>query len=194
MKSKFKVLIAVAAAAVLVIAGTVTAMVASANTLPAGVTRPTDADYAAWGCPVFGQNDTAVTSLLGMSQQEINTQLQQGKSLADIAASKGITNDQLVAAMIAPMKTFMQQQVTNGVWTQAQADARLKLAQQRMGQIINIKGGTGAGFGGCFGAGFNSAAGANGGTGYGPGPGRMMGGFNGSNAYRGGMMGGSRSY
>ncbi len=122
-----------------------------------------------------------------MTPEEIDAQLQQGQSLADIAASGGISEDSLVAAIIKPMQDFMQQQVSAGSLTQQQLGDRLKLADQHIRQFVNSKGTSAdSSSGGCGGSGMMSGSGIMAGSS------SMMGASgNASATYRGGMMGGS---
>ncbi|MBI2859359.1 MAG: hypothetical protein HYX90_09810 [Chloroflexi bacterium] len=199
MDRKYKILVAgLGAVAILTMAVATTAFAAravssaSSTAAPAAavdvaaIGTPTDADYQAWGCPVAGGSYEAVAKLLGLTTQEIEAQLAQGKSLVEIAKAKGVTEDQLVAAILVPMKEFMQKQVTAGNWTQQQLDERLKLAEQHIRQLVNAKGDVYGGCGGMMGGVVGS--GATPGTvnsSYGPG-GMMGGGY-------GGMMGGGWS-
>jgi len=177
MKKQVKILIA-AVAGIALVATVATAVVAA----PRGtVPTPTTADYQAWGCGLAGGDYTVIAGLLGLTPAEITAQLAEGKSLVEIAATKGVTEDQLVAAILDPMKQFMQQNVISSVWTQAQLDARLKLAEQHIRLIVNTQG-TSTGFGIGPGAGCGGAG--TGGAGFSGGRGGMMGGFG------GGMMGG----
>lgn len=179
MKRQYKlIIVALGVVAILVTAVATTVFAAQKVNTPgtstpkavAGAVTPvafeTEADYQVWGCPAANGNYEAVASLLGMTAQEIEAQLEQGKSLVEIAAAKGVSEDKVVATILDPMKQYMQQQVTNGTWTQAQMDSHLKVAEQHVRQLMNVKGND-ADYGGC---------GSNGG---------MMG----SN---GGMMGGGR--
>ncbi len=203
MQRKYKIIITgVGVAVILAVAIATTAFAASkaavrvpatAQAAKAGITSgaiPTEADYQAWGCPVANGNFEAVAKLLGMTPQEIEAQLEQGKSLVEIASAKGVTEDALVAAIFTPMKEFMQQQVTAGNWTQQQLDAHLKLAEQHVRQLVNAKGVSGNA--GCGGAGMMGGTGGMMGN-YG---GMMGGGWNRGSANqggffgRGGMMGG----
>jgi len=156
------------------IVSTVTGGIPAVPVTATGVATPAQADYEEWGCPMLNGDYAGVATLLGITTEEIQAQLQQGKSLVEIGAAKGVSEDKLVAAILDPMKQFMQQQVTAGVWTQAQLDARLTLAEQHIRQIVNVKGGFNYA-GGCGGTGgMMSGSGSYGGTSYG----------------RGGMMGG----
>lgn len=176
MKRRNKILIAIVAAALIVSAVATTAALAAAAPPTGGVSASTQAGYQAWGCPMLGGDYSAIATLLGMTVQDIQTQLQQGKSLVEIATTKGVSEDQLITAILEPMKQFMQQQVTAGSWTQAQLDARLKTAGQHVRQLVEAGG---------------SASNQNG-YGYGCGMGGMMNGYGATagGTYRGGMMGG----
>ncbi len=195
MERKYKIMIAtLALVAVLTTVLATTAFAASGLNTP-GTARPvlagditpaatpTDADYQEWGCPMANGNYEAVASLLGITPQEIDAQLEQGKSLLEIASARGVSEDKLVAAIFAPMQQFMQQQLTSGTWTQAQIDSHLKQAEQHIRQLVNAKGNA-------YGYGGNGGCGGAGGM-MGNGSGGMMGrGFGGmmGNGFRG-MMG-----
>ena len=56
----------------------------------------------------------AVTELLGLTPLEIQAQLAQGNSLAEMAAAKGFTEDRLAQAILAQMKAGIDQYVTGG--------------------------------------------------------------------------------
>lgn len=131
----------------------------------------------------------SVSTLLGLTPAEIQTQLQNGQSLVEIAATKGVTESALVDAILTPMKQQVQQMVTAGYLTQQQAEQRVQLMTQNIQAAVNAKGAV-----------YNGANGLNG---YGMmgGWGSMMRGWNGNqgntngagtNGGWGGMMGGWR--
>ena len=168
---------------------------ASGNAANAGNTSVNGQFFCGSGGFYGGSN--AVSTLLGLTPAEIQTQLQSGKSLVDIASTKEVTESALTDAILSPMKQQMQLMVTNTVLTQAQADQMLQLMTQNVKKAVNTKGysvGNGTdGYGmmeqgGMMGSfydnpGNTNADGANGGWG------GMMGGVNGSTG-RGGMMSG----
>ena len=188
MSRKLKVLVIGLSVIAIIIGVLATTVFAQAKAITP-LSAPTDANYQAWGCSAITGDYSSLSNLLGMSSAEIATQLQSGKSIMDIAKTKGISEDQVVAAILTPMKEFMQQQVTAGNWTQAQLDTRFTQADQYLRQMINTPGTSnnfaGAGCGGA-GAAYNN--GTVGGCGYGG----MMGGYgtNSGTSYRG-MMGGN---
>ncbi|MDA8216039.1 MAG: hypothetical protein M0Z94_00315 [Dehalococcoidales bacterium] len=90
--------------------------------------------YGRWGGE-FNTSDT-VASLLGMTQDEIAALRQEGKSLVDIAATKGIDQAALVNELLAERKAEVQAQVDAGTITQAQADYMLQQMETRIVQAV----------------------------------------------------------
>ena len=73
------------------------------------------------------QNSLVATAaqVLGMTQTDLVTTLNTGKTIADVAKDKGVALDKIVEAFIAARKTALDQAVTSGRMTQAQEDAML---------------------------------------------------------------------
>ena len=82
----------------------------------------------AWGrvCNGAGVISDAITNLLGMSQEEIYAERSAGKTLSDIAGEKGVTDQQLIDAMLAGKKESIDQALEDGRITQEQADWMLE--------------------------------------------------------------------
>ena len=82
----------------------------------------------AWGrvCNGAGVVSEAITSLLGMTQEEIYAERSSGKTLSDLAAEKGITDQQLIDAIVEGRSEAINQAVTDGSITQEQADWMLE--------------------------------------------------------------------
>ena len=92
----------------------------------------------------------AVTKLLGMSQEQIQTEREAGKSIVEIAQEKNINEQTLIGGMLEARKQNLQEAVTDGYLTQDQADERLEWMNERIkGQAEN--GGGCFGHGGCGG-------------------------------------------
>jgi hypothetical protein len=72
-----------------------------------------------------GAQTAAIAEALGMTEADLRTELQAGKSVADVASAKGVALDAVVSAVIAAQTTSLNQAVTDGRITQAQADALL---------------------------------------------------------------------
>jgi hypothetical protein len=73
-----------------------------------------------------------VSDLTGLTIDQIRDTKQDGKTLAEIAAEKGITEEKLVAAIVAECTEQIQAKVTAGTLTQAQADAMLAQVGERV--------------------------------------------------------------
>lgn len=83
-----------------------------------------------------GHLDVAA-SYLGITQDELRTQLEAGKTLADVAKANGKSVDGLVSALVADEKTELDAAVKAGRITQAQADAFLANAKERLTDLVN---------------------------------------------------------
>jgi len=96
----------------------------------------------------------AAAKALGMTSSDLSTQLQNGKTLSDLAASKNVTlqsvQDAITAARHAQMTAQINQAVTSGQMTQDKADWLL----EGLGKgYLDGPGGFGFGFGRGFGPG-----------------------------------------
>jgi hypothetical protein len=79
---------------------------------------------------------------LGLSLTELLTELQDGKSIADVAAEQGVDTQTIVDAYVAKLKADLDEAVAEGDMTQTQADYALEKAQERVLDLLE-----GAGFG-----------------------------------------------
>lgn len=79
----------------------------------------------------------AAASYLGMTNAQLLSQLSAGKSLAQIATSKGKTAAGLEAAMTAAVKTRLDKLVANKVLTAKQEQQLLQRFSARLSQEIN---------------------------------------------------------
>ena len=83
--------------------------------------------------------DTAA-GVIGVTADELRTQLQAGKTLAQVAQAKGIDQDALVDKLVAAEKTRIAAAVKAGTLTQAQADAKLADLESRVtGQVTSTR-------------------------------------------------------
>ena len=80
---------------------------------------------------------TAAASYLGLSAARLQSDLQNGQTLAQIAKSQGKSLDGLVAAMAARVKKVLNTAVSQGVMTQAQADGLASRLAARMKEMAN---------------------------------------------------------
>lgn len=109
-----------------------------------------------------------VAKLTGLSADDVQAKRAAGQSFEQIAASKDVSADKVVAQALAVRKQLLDEKVKAGVITQAQADAALAAMKTRLeSRVANTAACTGQGGGGCGGGG--------GGCGMGGGMGRGMG-------------------
>ena len=74
---------------------------------------------------------------LGMTEAALRTQLENGKTLAQVARDRGKTVDGLVDALVAEKRTRIQQDVEDGRLTQAQANEFLEGIRARVTDMVN---------------------------------------------------------
>lgn len=98
--------------------------------------------------PQSGAQLATVAKALNITEDELRTELQAGKSIADVAAEKDVAISTVVDAVIAEQETALKQAVTDGKLTQAQADQRLALLKTNLPTLFQLKGEMGGGFGG----------------------------------------------
>lgn len=85
-----------------------------------------------------GANLAAAATYLGVTQADLRTDLQSGKSLADVAeATDGKSVDGLVAAIVAARKKELAAAVTAGKLTEAQQTQLLADLEQRVTDQVN---------------------------------------------------------
>jgi hypothetical protein len=70
--------------------------------------------------------EALLAQVLGVSVEELQAAHQEGKSPADLIQEKGLTEEEVQAAMKTAFEAALKQAVTDGVITQAQADQMLE--------------------------------------------------------------------
>jgi hypothetical protein len=105
---------------------------------------------------------TAAAAYLGLSASQLQSDLENGQTLAQVARSQGKSLDGLVAAMASQVKKALGAAVSQGVMTQAQADQLASRLAARMKEMANGIGPQG-GFDGRPGGGFGPGGGPGGG-------------------------------
>jgi hypothetical protein len=76
-------------------------------------------------------------SILGMTPEQIRTAMGTTKSLADVAATKGISKATLIDKLLAAMDTRLAADVKAGRITQAQADERKADAKAKVTEAVD---------------------------------------------------------
>lgn len=80
---------------------------------------------------------------IGIPFADIQAELEEGETLADIAAGQGVDLDTLVAALVAPKAAALQEQVNEGLITQETADERLAEFTERVTERVQTSRGEG---------------------------------------------------
>jgi hypothetical protein len=88
---------------------------------------------------MMGLRESAATvaKTLGMTPAELLKALRSGQSLKQIAATKGVSTDTLVQAMVAAAEQQLATAVQKGRITQAQADTIKSTLTQRITDLVN---------------------------------------------------------
>jgi uncharacterized protein YidB (DUF937 family) len=95
-------------------------------------------DHHGFGYHGFPGLDAAA-SYLGLSEDALHSQLESGKTLAQVAKDQGKSVDGLVAALKAELKQHLDGAVADGRLTKAQADRILSNADSRLMALVNGK-------------------------------------------------------
>lgn len=90
---------------------------------------------------------SATATVTGLTEAQVHTELQAGKSLTQVAESKGKTAAEVIASARTTLKIRLDQGVKDGNITQAQADTRLADFDSKAPQLMQQTGGAGNGRG-----------------------------------------------
>jgi len=105
------------------------------------------------GGPAWGDQNAmdVVAQLLNMTQAQIAAERQAGKSLAQIAQDKGVTRDTLINTIVNAKVAVINQWVSDGRLTQAQADLMIQNIRTQVSQMVDRTDvGPADGRGGCW--------------------------------------------
>ena len=78
-----------------------------------------------------------VAAVLKLTEAELKTQLDSGKSLAAVAATQNVNVQSVIDAVVTEMKAHIAEEVASGELTQAQADAKLAEVTVRATDMVN---------------------------------------------------------
>lgn len=92
------------------------------------------------GGPGGGRGLETAAGVLGVSTADLRTALEGGKSLADVAAEKGVAKDELISELTRAAETRLAEQVSSGRLTQEQADERKADLTARITEQVDRKG------------------------------------------------------
>jgi lipoate-protein ligase A len=88
------------------------------------------------GAKEKGPKLETVAKVLGVTAEELKTELAT-KSLADVAAAKGVDITKVTDALVAEFKAHLDEEVASGEHTQAEADAKLAEFNTRVTDMVN---------------------------------------------------------
>lgn len=91
----------------------------------------------------FGLGTVDIAGFLGITPQQLETELESGKSLAQVAEAHGKTRDQLKTYIHDQVKAKLDQAVSNQQITQQQADSYLAKLDQKLDSMIDQQEGPG---------------------------------------------------
>jgi hypothetical protein len=128
MKKMWKVLVVS-----MVIAGILAAVLAV--TISASGPRNNSSGSTSWQGGGSVLDD--VSKIIGLTPEQIQEQRQAGKSLVQIAATRDVTQEALIKAIMAEKQQAVQALVTAGTITQVQADQRVAFMQARVQSAVN---------------------------------------------------------
>ncbi|MDZ7798694.1 MAG: hypothetical protein U5L76_03710 [Patescibacteria group bacterium] len=89
----------------------------------------------------YGMMSDTITNLLGMSQEEIQTEKESGKSIAEIAQEKDIAEQALIDGMLEAKTQNFQEAVESGYLTPEQADERMEWMKEKIERKLEKAGG-----------------------------------------------------
>ena len=78
-----------------------------------------------------------VATVLKLTEAELKTQLDSGKSLAAVAATQNVGVQSVIDVVVAEMQAHIANEVTSGELTQAQADEKLDNVTARATDMVN---------------------------------------------------------
>ena len=108
-------------------------------------------DFPLFGLPMLGFGHfrafghhgfpglTAAASYLGLTESQLDSKIDAGQTLAQVAKDQGKSVDGLVAALKADLKQKLDQAVSDGRLTKAQENQVLSDAGQRITNLVNGK-------------------------------------------------------
>ncbi len=84
-----------------------------------------------------GPGFAVVAETLGLTEAEVRDAISNGQTLAQLAEANGSSSAALVDAILADIKTHMDEKVAAGDLTQQEADAKLADAETRVTEFVN---------------------------------------------------------
>jgi predicted DNA-binding protein YlxM (UPF0122 family) len=120
---------------------------------------PWPGHFRGWGGP--GDILETIAEVLGLTPEDLRTELRDGKTVAEVAEAQGVDTQAIVDAVNAEIEQWVQEAVAEGRLTQEQADRILESLADADGERLlglampfgpHMRGGFGRGWGGPGGA------------------------------------------
>jgi polyhydroxyalkanoate synthesis regulator phasin len=92
------------------------------------------------GGGIRGVTPEAAAQVLGMTEDELLTELKDGKTLAEVAEAQGMSVDAFETALLDQVQAQLDELVTDGTLTQAQADEQFQRVEENIDDIVNAEG------------------------------------------------------
>jgi len=83
---------------------------------------------------------TAAATAIGVTEDELRTELEAGKSIAAVAEANGVSEQTVIDAIIAEAKAHFAEEVASGEHTQAEVDAKLADLETRVKTLVETEG------------------------------------------------------
>jgi len=84
-----------------------------------------------------GKNGAAIASVLKLTEAELKTQVQSGKTLAQIATAQGVSVQSVIGVLVTDMQAHIAQEVASGKITQAEATTKLASVTAKATERVN---------------------------------------------------------
>ncbi len=84
-----------------------------------------------------GPKSEVLAQALGLSEADLHTALESGKTIAQVAADQGVDVQVVIDALTAEMTNHIADEVSSGELTQEQADAKLADLSARIADMVN---------------------------------------------------------
>ena len=84
-----------------------------------------------------GKNVAAIASVLKLTEAELKTQVQSGKTLAQIATAQSVSVQSVINVLVADMQAHIAEELASGEITQAQADTKLAGVTAKATEMVN---------------------------------------------------------
>lgn len=80
---------------------------------------------------------TAAAEALGLTEDELRAELEDGSTLAEVATEHGVEPQAVIDAMVAEISAHLDEKVADGELTQDEADARKAELTERITDLVN---------------------------------------------------------